>query len=301
MKKKIVGTVILSVIVVYAYADGANSNSKTQAVSAKKTTSGNPLNTQDASLPTNYSFVSEPWTGDNKPYHVIRVRVDRAISKGQNPDALLLPAKIAAQKKPSDPKAQFLWGYIAYQAQTTDLKRAQLISDRTGQQTATLIALNKLDFVREALAKATSPHANDYSRLRFLVGANTDQAGEEIKPLGVRLLHHDPTDYTVEGILISLLQPGVVPGDMALGLALIKDSMHRYPARLEPHEQLCTLYNNYWSGNGFRRADAERAIAEYKAYLAILPANYPFRQNIIQDIKQIQILQSFEEEKRKQN
>lgn len=303
MRRGMAGTVILSLLVVCSYADVADPRHKDHSshnlvISAKKPTTGiNPLNLPDPSLPTNYGFINEPWTGDNRPYHAMRVRIDRLLAMGQNPDALLLPAKTAAQKSPHDPKAQFLWAYIAYQAKSTDLERALLISDRTRQKLATLAAFKKVDFVRASLAKALPPRAYDYSRIRFLVGATTDQIGEEIKPLGVRLLRRDPKDYAVESILISLLQPGLVPGDMSFGLALIKDSMRRYPARLEPHEQLCTLYDNYWSNNGFHRADAEKAITMYQAYLALLPANHPLRQNIIQDIQQVKILQAFEEEK----
>ena len=254
----------------------------------------------DASVSTNYNFVSEAWSGNNQPYRLIRIRVNHLLRAGENVEGLLSNAKKVALRNPNNSEAQFLWAYLAYQAKEVGVKRALKIPDREGQQIALLTAIRQLDGVREALAEVPSPHAYDYSRMRFLVGANTNQAGREIKPLGIRLLHHDPSDYAVESTLVRLLKPGLTAGDMTLGLTLAKDMIHRYPTLLEPHELFAGLYSKYWSNNGFHRADAEKAIAESRSYLALLPVNSPLRQDIVHGIQTIQSLQSFEEQRRSQ-
>lgn len=254
----------------------------------------------DASVSTNYNFVSEAWSGNNQPYRLIRIRVNHLLRAGENVEGLLSNAKKVALRNPNNSEAQFLWAYLAYQAKEAGVKRALKIPDREGQQIALLTAMRKLDYVRVALADVPQPHAYDYSRIRFLVGANTDQATEQIKPLGVRLIHHDPTDSEVISALFPLLQPGISPGDVGLGLTLAHDAQSLPARRLEAQKQIADLYEKVWSNKGFRGADANKAIAEQRRYIALLPMGSPLRHIADQDIEHIQTMQAFEEERRKQ-
>ena len=120
MKKKIGLAVILSLFIVAAFAGIKTARDRyyadynyTSELALKNPKTAAEEKSLDASLPTDYTFVSEPWTGDNQPYHAIRVSVDQLLADGQNPNDLLLPAKIAAHENPTDPKAQFRWAYIA--------------------------------------------------------------------------------------------------------------------------------------------------------------------------------------------
>lgn len=304
MKKTII-TLILFALAVHVLAGVTNLADKNKPSSKQVPPKINEITAAEqrrraAASPTNYTFVNETWTKSNQPYHALRIKVDHALAAGQKPDDLLPAAKAAAQAKPNDPKAQFLWAYIAYQARIIDYKQALLQPDRASQQATALSAIRKLEGVREALARIPFTHAYDYSRIHFLVAANTEQGGEQIEPLGLRLLHHNPMDYAVESTVVGLLQPGVVPGDMELGLSLIKSRIRHYPTLLGPREEYSGWYQKYWSGNGFHRADADRAIAEIHALEKILPTNSPLRQNAILDIQHIQQIQDFEEQQRRE-
>jgi len=140
-----------------------------------------------------WSWTTEEWTGNSQPYQQIQTEVQKLSEKKQLTNEVLQKQKVAAHQKPSDPQAQFRWGYAAWSvaAATPDLiERARLLKG-----------------VANALDLASSPRTYEYARLRFIMEAR-EAPFNELKRVGQRLVERNANDHYVKYYLVAVLDPG---------------------------------------------------------------------------------------------
>ena len=140
----------------------------------------------------NWVWVSEPWTGSDKPFVDLRKKIDnQAIKTSTNGWYSFVNGHYGkAKQNPKSATAQFGWGY------------AVLVAMSKGYKPNGDIERLKYD-LNVALHNATPPRSYRYSRLRFLI-ADWWQGADELRPLGERLLVRNPKDLVIKGYLVKM-------------------------------------------------------------------------------------------------
>lgn len=217
------------------------------------------------------SWMMQPWTGDDKPYRLIREAIQKAIAQGKPPEALVQQYRTKARNNPSSPEAQFAWAYATHEL---------FITHHNGPP----------DFLAlKALSETGVENVYEYTRLRFLLTQeavpNANQTG--LKTLGERLLSKNPEDHIVRTNLIYALSSSreSLPDALRLAEAWVK----RYPNKSVPHAALAAVNQTIWNFSQRKnRAAIDKAIAEYYEYLRLAPANHYYRKRATVLIKVLQ-------------
>lgn len=72
-----------------------------------------------------FDWLTEKWTGDERPYRKMRNGIERSLAQGQNVDVLLNTYTSRALKTPFDPLAQFGRLYLVYKGALAHSKIAE--------------------------------------------------------------------------------------------------------------------------------------------------------------------------------
>ena len=207
------------------------------------------------------SWTMYPWSGDDTPYKTIRYAVFDAMQKSQNPLALVRQYKAAAQKKPLDQHVVFRYAYATYQLTT---------QDKAFKQTTELHAANW------AAQHIDPPRTYQFARLLFLMETTLGGYGRALLPLSERLLQRDPNDVQVMYRSLDILNGGMFPQDTDKAIAYAQKMVHLLPRSASVYAALGSVYFDIW-GRTKSKSDADQAIAGYQKFLALAPANDPFR------------------------
>lgn len=219
-----------------------------------------------------WDWTTEPWNGDNTPYHQARLDIDKAADGKQGLDELLIKYKAQAQRNPDDALAAFRWAYTAYQVMLN--------------RYSTLAQHKALDGVEEALRQADSPHTYDYARIRFLVSEFYTPYRQAV-PIAKRLLAVDSNDYEVEYSLASIYINAYVSPPFEEALAICHHLKQLYPTRSSIYTLTGETYVLRWYKDK-NPAYAQAAVENYEKYLQLAPPNDEFRkraQGIINEFK----------------
>lgn len=217
---------------------------------------------------TGSSWLSEPWTGDNRPYNSLRLKLKQQLLSGANPDDLLKQCRITAQSHIFDPLAQFKWAYVALIAANTP----------SGYD------LKKLNGVREALSRIPSPHVPEYTRVQFLVECRVNSS-RGLAGVGERLLRYDPKDLAVKYDLIDAYD-ATNPVEKKKAVVLAKQIIQQHPEKPSYYTKLGGVYWAAWN-QGKSPKDADYALIAYRKYLAKAPpgsVDYGFIKRLVKHI-----------------
>ena len=209
---------------------------------------------------TQWAWTSEQWKGNDQPFIQIRAAVDQLFAAKKGIDTALQDYQRRAQQKPSDPQAQFRWGYLAYKiADTSDYN--------SGEKT--------LDQVRDALADAPAPNTYNYSRLRFLTEAYM-LPFPKLKGLGKRLLQQKPDDADVKYYQATILGQSPNADEKRQAIAYARNLTSGTSKHLSAYTLLGSIYYMSWR-RSHSKADADDGIAAYQQYLNLAPPDHKFR------------------------
>lgn len=227
-----------------------------------------------------WAWLSEPWTGSDKPYIRTRNAIDSALAKGQDPNALLGKYKVLSQSKPRDPQAQFAWGYAAFRA-----SRAETRNFNESQR--------KLAGVSNALAVPLSPRSYQYARLRFLTMVESYILDNRLRKVGERLARRNPKDWDVKHGLIRVLvyTTRLETTEKRQALAYAQELLRLDPKRPKGYADLGTIYYASWMASN-NKLDADKAVSAYKRYIRLVPPDDDSRQLAERIIKRIQETQA---------
>lgn len=203
-----------------------------------------------------WSWMKEAWTGDDGPYRKTRQTILQRMSKEAKPEQLVAEYKAIALRSPSNPQAQFAWAFAAYEA-SARLKDPNTIWSMTNE-------------VLFPLAKAPSPKAYEYARLRFMLEAYKAPLLELI-PVGRRLLKRRPNDLTVKYFLAKLLGWSKSQSDKLLAANYAEQLRQAYPNNARYSSLLGGVHLELWLMT--RQAQhAKKAIASYEKSLQLKQA-----------------------------
>jgi tetratricopeptide (TPR) repeat protein len=224
---------------------------------------GTPIPT--STLPPGGSaWMTQKWKGSDAPYRTIQAQIDRLVAQKRLPRSLLQQYKEAAQKKPSDPQAQFRYGYAVFNASFNSSKIDIIFDGDEKERT--------LAEVVWALAEANSPSAYSYARLRFLTTANYNSSLlHHLKPIGLRLLHRNTKDYYVKYYVVRILSDSKSANEQQQALIYAQQMVRDYPKSASAHGTLAAVYLDRWPQGG--RSMGEQAIASYQKALELSPPN----------------------------
>lgn len=207
---------------------------------------------RDVGLPVHSSvmwlWTQERWTGDDHPYLEIRREIDAAIAGGGNLQVLLQAYQTQAHQKPTDPQAQFRWGYLAYRMAIT--KPHSVDKDQI------------LSYAGAALEDAPSPHAYEYSRLRFLAREHV-LISSHLKSLGERLIERNPKDEEARYALIHVLSDTFYPPKTAAALTNADYLLREHPKNARLYAIIADIHFGEWLTHK-QKSEGDNAIASWQ-------------------------------------
>ena len=231
-------------------------------------------------------WTSEQFTGNNKPFHEIRMGLRRLIKRNALRVKLPLFEK-EARADPYNSKLQFRWVMTALELY--DRKKSNPIGQPSD---------GSLSKWRDALSFASQPKAYDYTRLRFLITTENAMtmgkyaSDERLKNVGKRLLKIQPKDKFVSYWVRQLMSYSSSLEDKYENLRYARQLVKAKPKDSNAQSELAGSYLDLWMVTK-RRSHANTAIAQYKKWLQMAPKNDPFRPNAEHWIKAIPKGQAF--------
>ncbi len=203
------------------------------------------------------SWANQPWTGDNRPYHAIRIQVDHLAEQGKLTPSMLQANFKAWQQTPRDPLKLFQWAY----ADSMAVRYLPNLPPRPQPGDG-------------AFEACPDPHTYDYERVRFLLNWETHE--NALLPLAKRLLQHDPKDYPVQYALAGRYGGRDTPAEKAASLARAQRLLAQYPHKPEIYSLIAGIYCDHWIFQK-NKEDARKAIFYYQKYLQIASVDNPWR------------------------
>lgn len=218
-----------------------------------------------------FQWTKIQWSGDNAPYHAVRVEIDKAIHSDPSFETSRTRYGTEALKKPNDSLAFFRWAYATCQ---------EMLNDHSAKDWHA--ELN--DVNNGFYAHGNAAHTYDYDRLRYIVGELIIPNNPTI-PFGRRLLAVDPDDYEVGYSLSSAYLNVCNPARITEALAICKHLISVYPGKASLYA-LTGLAYVLWYNRDQNPANAKAVVANYEKYLKLAPASEPFRKRAEQIIEQ---------------
>lgn len=218
-----------------------------------------------------WSWVSEPWTGNDQPFLKLKRQIDLA-SKTQKPANLLPRYKAVARLKPNDVQAQYAWAYCA-------LKATWAKPDNEA---------NLLGGVRLALSQAKSPHSYEFDRVRFMEAAPYP-SDKRLRIMGDRLIKHNPKDWFLKQLQarVLLYVTGLEGADGPRAIQLMQDVVKAQPRKANVYATLGGVYSQH-SYVTRDPKEMQKAIDAYRKYLSLTSKNDAWRSQaklIIQNLE----------------
>ena len=213
---------------------------------------------------------NEVWSGNAGPYKAIEAEIDKKIAAGMSANVLAETYRKTAEKDGGNPLSQFRWAY----------------SQRKAVLAAKHFDSGQLIPVRDALDKANSPHVYEYTRLHFLIESEIFP-GQELLPVGKRILQHNPQDVTVKYNMIRLLAASPAMSDKNLALKLAQEMVASHPAYADYHGNLAGVYMDFWFHTS-KLTYAQQALQQYHKYLALAPPDAENRKTVERLLKTLQ-------------
>ena len=214
------------------------------------------------------SWISEKWTGDNKPYRAITAGIAKLIGQKQLKRALArFDSEASVNPTSASLQYRFVLADFSLEMQNWPIQRSKVLR------------------WREMLAGPDSPQTLDYSRLRFMVEA-VYSANRKIKPLGLRLLQVTPDDKWVAFFVDRVKKASTDAQDIQENL---KQAYLKLKSDPNDKSALSTIVRErmkIWAKSS-KRSDANAAITAYKQYQRILPVGSPDIASINERINQI--------------
>lgn len=216
-----------------------------------------------------WSWTSENWTGNDAEYRIIRADIEAQQSQGTLDLPTLEKYKTLWEQDRNSPTELFRWAYASFRAtqQNSPVAQKQMI-------------------LPDAFGEVPSPHAYEFSRLRFLVDAHYFPHSQ-LQDLGERLLRHTADDYDVSYYLISCYKPWESTVEKEKALKLAQNLVRKNPTRPGPYSALGSVYFGLWFVNHHQQ-DGDDAIKAYREYLRIAPVDDAWRKQVIKSIKYVE-------------
>lgn len=208
-------------------------------------------------------WTKKPWTESALAYQEIRTRIDKEFHQADVSvkDRLLIKYKDKALRQPSDPKAQFAWGYAIW---------------TTRDGTMTYGHLYNRNYVPIRALRAVSFQPNyEFARLRFLF-EGWQQPLQTLRALGERLIHQNPNDADVKRRLASIYSNNASSRLRQQAVQLAQESIALEPAYSAGYADLGAAYLMLWHKDKDVHA-AQQAIVAYRKYLELAPPSFPWR------------------------
>lgn len=218
----------------------------------------------------NYDWRTVAWTGNNTPYHHMRIDIDRLLAHGQKADVLERKYGALAKKDFYNPQFQFRWAYVA--------RKAALAIYPFNH--------SKINAPINAMDGTIKPNTYDWIRLRFLLAIEMHHAPDLI-PIGERLLHHAPNDLEVKYEFVGVLMHSSSITDRRKAVSYAQSLLKLSPKHAAYHSSLAAACRNLWMVSQ-NPIDGNRALLEYNTYLKLAPLNAPLRKDVEFWIKNIQ-------------
>ncbi len=201
----------------------------------------------------------EAWTSNNAPYHNVRVSIDKQVAQGVSPDALAAKFAPLWRQDKRNLLALFRWGYAA--------RKARLVPGPFN--------INKIiasDHAMEEAYRVQRAHAYDFSRLRFLNGAELFDypKQQQLKGLGRRLMERKPKDDGVKYQLVRLLSSSEDVAERHEAIGLAQAMVREHPGMPKMVALQAHTYDYLWSLTR-SHSDANQAIAAHLQYLQLNP------------------------------
>lgn len=209
--------------------------------------------------PTNLDWVNEKWTGDNGPYVALRRHIDAEVAESKSIAAVIAEQRAACLNHEADPVAAYGLAYAEWQQMRPHVLDGQLDSSK---------------FVGDSLSSFwlySSPHVEEYDRLRFILFTFSDYRSVNLEPMADRLLKVNPNDLDVlrgDVIILCRLRN---PRAHLKTLNLISRMGRLEPKNLEIPLLRCIAINSVWPYT-LNEKDEAAAINQWKSYMAMLPA-----------------------------
>ena len=207
---------------------------------------------------SNTSWLTEKWTGNEKPYATARENIDNDFSHGRITVAYLSNLEEAWNQNEHDPLTLFRWSYARYVSQNLNPALPFTTVPSYG-----------------AFDEVTSPHTYQYTRVRFLTEVMIG-SHPELMAAGQRLLDRNPNDFDVEYGLTACFPQYMSANDKDTALAYATHLINKYPNKPSVYSVKGGIYFGYWIDHR-DKGDARNAIKWYQQYLRLAPANYVWR------------------------
>ncbi len=237
-----------------------------------------------------YSWTHQKWVGNDQPYREIRSNIDTLLSQNNKPSEIAERYelyKTAAIKAPTDDRAQFAWGYAAFKIagknpSLIDPKIAKLSTRSLKEGGGTRLAVAP---VTRTLATIPTPYTYEFARLRFLLEVIT-LPSPELTAIGKRLVRHNFKDHEVMYSYIKIAEVKTKE-DRELALSITRSLLEAGPGVPKYHTAQGAVYGDIYSITR-DRLYKEKAIASYRKFLELAPADDPFREQAKRLIRMIQ-------------
>ncbi len=220
-----------------------------------------------------WGWAAQPWTGDDRPCQKIRADIKKALNANHDPDALIAEYKAKADAAPKDPQAAFGWAFAAWRVATWSKEYQRKYSDFSD--------------LPDALASAPFPKTYNYARLRFLIQAQV-RPMPQLEELGKRLVNRDPKDIDVKYQLIKVLRQVPSPPENQEALKLAQELVQSDPKSALYYQVLGNIYEGAYLDFGFKKSDAQKAIAAFQKSQELLPPDDKDRERATAAIQTLQ-------------
>ena len=195
-----------------------------------------------------FAWTKEKWQGDDKPYKVVRTRIEQALQAGKSPANLIAQYKNAYQQKPADNLRLFAW------VCSLVFPRMRHIQD------------TDFEGLQEAFEKSAAPHTYEFMRMRFLSVEQYGGGNDYTTALGERLYAQNKDDTDVIYYLwANICTNTLVAKEKSLGYA--RRLIELDPNRGTGYICMADRYYDWWASYGKNPEDARQCIYWSQEYL----------------------------------
>lgn len=208
---------------------------------------------------------SQEWTANDHPFRAAKTEIDKAVKNGKKPEVVAQACEGQANKRPLQAIAVFRWAYAVDKAVA-----AKKPFDPEGLRKPLIL-----------MRRTMPPHSYEYARLRFLLESSLGGSGSYslTKMVGERLLQRNPKDVSVKMRMCSILTSSRNPQEPQRALKMAKELVADNSKSANRYLCLGNVYYSLWFRDQ-QKVQREGAIAAFRQYLKLKPANEPGRERV---------------------